>query len=130
MICAFVLLISFFSVSPPRPISPPIDWLGTMKSKVTWSGAMACVFLYYRLHKPRTSLTMFSISFFAASYRSAGPSTNTFLTPVLCISFFATCIFAPLSCCNCLIVSPPFPIISPTHSFGTGIMYALLLGGP
>jgi hypothetical protein len=53
---------------------------------------------------------------------SGGPSTNTFLILVFSISFFATYILAPLSIYNCLIVSPPFPIINPTQSLGTGMM--------
>lgn len=69
-----------------------------------------------------TPSTIASINLLACSYLSGGPSTKTFLNPVFSISFFATCIFAPLSCCKSLIVSPPFPMINPTQSFGIGII--------
>lgn len=78
------------------------------------------LFVLQLLRMINTSSTIASISFRAWLYFSGGPSTNTLRTPVSAVSLFATWIFAPLSCCSCLIVSPPFPMISPTASFGTG----------
>jgi|LauGreDrversion4_2_1035121.scaffolds.fasta_scaffold196629_1 hypothetical protein len=55
---------------------------------------------------------------------------NTFLKLDPGISFLATYILLPDRICKNLIVSPPFPIMRPTHSFGTGIIYAYGDGGP
>ena len=68
------------------------------------------------------SKTISSMSLLAWSNLSGVPSTNTFLNPFPGTSFLATCILAPLWICKFLIVSPPFPIMSPTQSLGTGII--------
>jgi hypothetical protein len=73
---------------------------------------------------------MSSMSYLAPSYLSLCPSINTFLIDVLGISFLATYILHNDFYYKYLIVSPPFPIIRPTHSFGTGMTQASGDGGP
>ena len=57
-------------------------------------------------------------------------SIKTFRTFEFFISLLATYIFAPLSFCSRLIVSPFLPMIKPTASLGTGMIYAEEDGAP
>ena len=126
----FVTLCIVLTVSPLRPIISPTILFGIFNG-VYGPGE--------GLFSPKCALFCFilicshiiaSISFFAISYLSFGPSINTLRVDEFGTFSIAICILHPLSLFNFLIVSPFFPMINPTQSSGTGSIRAFLSGGP